>query len=510
VRRRALAAGILLLWLSVLGWHVRREYFVPVSARLLERARSLAPGTFFYTIRMNGQAIGFSYTQLDTLRSGFVVRDRVILDVPAQAQTHRALVQTEIFLDPVLQLQSFRFELGSEIGAFKLSGQRRDSVLELQLRTGDNDAQTSNLTIDPAVLLDAAVPMRVAAGGQLKIGEAVSTAVFNPSTMSSQRLELRVTAHDTLIVTDSARYDAARLQWLASSTDTIPVWRLEQSLGGITVASWVDEDGHLVKAESPLGYTLERTAFELADQDWKRSLGDASLTRGYGAVIERTAIAAHQDLANPGAADSLRVRMTGIELRGFDLAGGRQQLRADTLIITREPGAQLRASYALPFRGAGEPARELGSTPLIQAEHPDIVRTARRIAAGNSDPVQVAQRLNDWIYRQLEKNVTLSVPSAEQVLRAREGDCNEHTVLYLALARALGLPARSAAGLVHLRGRFYYHAWPEVWLQDRWVAVDPTLGQFPADATHLRFITGGLARQIELIRLIGRLQLEVV
>jgi transglutaminase-like putative cysteine protease len=61
-----------------------------------------------------------------------------------------------------------------------------------------------------------------------------------------------------------------------------------------------------------------------------------------------------------------------------------------------------------------------------------------------------------------------------------------------------------------VRGKFYFHAWPEVWLGGTWVALDPTLGQAPADASHLRFLVGGLARQIELIRLIGRLQLEVV
>ena len=34
--------------------------------------------------------------------------------------------------------------------------------------------------------------------------------------------------------------------------------------------------------------------------------------------------------------------------------------------------------------------------------------------------------------------VTISVPSAVQVLETLAGDCNEHTVLYVALARALG------------------------------------------------------------------------
>jgi transglutaminase-like putative cysteine protease len=109
----------------------------------------------------------------------------------------------------------------------------------------------------------------------------------------------------------------------------------------------------------------------------------------------------------------------------------------------------------------------------------------------------------------LEKRVTISVPSAVQVLEAGQGDCNEHTVLYVAMARSLGLPARTAVGLVYLRGSFYYHAWPEVWLGE-WVAVDPTFGDAPADAAHLRFIVGGLAQQVEIVRLIGRLRIDVL
>jgi transglutaminase-like putative cysteine protease len=113
------------------------------------------------------------------------------------------------------------------------------------------------------------------------------------------------------------------------------------------------------------------------------------------------------------------------------------------------------------------------------------------------------------VYENVAKEVTISVPSALDIYRTRRGDCNEHTVLYVALARAIGLPARTAAGLVYLNGSFYYHAWPEVYLNG-WVPVDPTFGQFPADAAHLRFVVGGLARQLELVTLIGRLTIDVV
>jgi transglutaminase-like putative cysteine protease len=101
------------------------------------------------------------------------------------------------------------------------------------------------------------------------------------------------------------------------------------------------------------------------------------------------------------------------------------------------------------------------------------------------------------------------------VLRTKVGDCNEHTALYVAMARALGIPARIAVGLVYIHGAFYYHAWPEVYLAEPdgrglWLPVDPTLNQFPADATHLRLVRGGLDKQTAILPLIGRLKIDVL
>ena len=115
----------------------------------------------------------------------------------------------------------------------------------------------------------------------------------------------------------------------------------------------------------------------------------------------------------------------------------------------------------------------------------------------------------------LEKKPTMSLPSAREVLRTRVGDCNEHTVLYVAMARAIGIPARINAGLVFVRGAFYYHAWPEVYIDEgqgrgEWLPVDPTFNQFPADATHLRLARGGLDQQASILPLVGRVKMTVL
>ncbi len=144
-----------------------------------------------------------------------------------------------------------------------------------------------------------------------------------------------------------------------------------------------------------------------------------------------------------------------------------------------------------------------------------MVEEARRAVAGVTGTRARAEKLVRYVNDLLEKKPTVSLPSAREVLRTKVGDCNEHTVLYVAMARALGLPARIAVGLVYLRGAFYYHAWPEVYVAEpdgrgMWLPVDPTLNQFPADPTHVRLARGGLDKQAVILTVIGRAKMTIL
>ena len=127
-----------------------------------------------------------------------------------------------------------------------------------------------------------------------------------------------------------------------------------------------------------------------------------------------------------------------------------------------------------------------------------------------------AERLTRYVNALLDKKPTVSLPSAREVLRTKVGDCNEHTALYVAMARALGIPARIAVGLVvasaarsiTTRGRRSTSTKANG--RGLWLPVDPTFNQFPADTTHLRLARGGLDKQAAILPLIGRLKMTIL
>jgi len=509
--KRVVAAGLVLTWLAMVGWQVRREYFQPELQRLADAALGLAPGVNFYTLTMGSRTVGQATSRLDTLPDGFAIEDVMVLELPALGQTGTAVSRTRVELDRALVMRRFSFTLDSEVGRFRADGTLGpDTTLAVTVESAGSRQELSFRMGQPPVFASV-VPIRVAMGGELRVGNRVRLPVFDPTTLSSRTVEVRVLEHDTLVVTDSVALDAATGRWSAARADTVPAWKIAELFGGIQIESWVDQDGRILRASSPLGFAMEKTEYELARQAQEDARANPSSDVDDD-VILTTAVQSNVDLSNAEVYDEIRFRLSGVDLAGFELDGGRQTLRGDTLIVRREAPADIDPGYTLPYprmdlRAALEPE------PLIQSDDERIIRRAREVTAARAtwrqDPAQVAEQLTRSVYRMLEKSITFSIPSAVQVLETLRGDCNEHTVLYVAMARALGLPARTAVGLVYVNGAFFYHAWPEVWL-GAWVAVDPTFGQYPADASHIRFVTGGLAQQVEIVRLIGNLDIEVI
>ncbi len=204
----------------------------------------------------------------------------------------------------------------------------------------------------------------------------------------------------------------------------------------------------------------------------------------------------------------LKLRLDGVDLPVGELDGAGQSADANVIEIVDPQSLQ-------PGPRDADAERYLAAEPLIESDAPEIRAEAEQAIRGASDDRTRAERLTRYVNGLLDKKPTVSLPSAREVLRTKVGDCNEHTALFVAMARSIGMPARIAVGLVFMHGAFYYHAWPEVYVAEKsgqglWLPVDPTLNQFPADATHVRLTRGGLDKQAVVLPLIGRLKMTVL
>ncbi len=139
---------------------------------------------------------------------------------------------------------------------------------------------------------------------------------------------------------------------------------------------------------------------------------------------------------------------------------------------------------------ASERAEYLKSTPALQTD--EVITALARKVAGKGTPVQQADRLQDWIYKNLQKTYSRNASTARDVLKNKAGDCTEHARLFTAMARSLGIPAREVGGLVSAAPQpmFAWHAWTEIYDGHQWVSVDPMWNEVYVDATHLKMSTG--------------------
>ena len=151
-------------------------------------------------------------------------------------------------------------------------------------------------------------------------------------------------------------------------------------------------------------------------------------------------------------------------------------------------------------------------TRFVQSDDQRLIDKAHEIIGEEKDAKKISDLLCAWVNQNVRTTFSARLTNALEVFNSLEGDCTEHSILFIGLARAAGLPAREVAGLIYTdidKPGFYFHQWAKVWI-GKWIDVDPTFDQPLADVTHIKLGEGDLFQQAQLIPIIGRIQVEVV
>lgn len=115
------------------------------------------------------------------------------------------------------------------------------------------------------------------------------------------------------------------------------------------------------------------------------------------------------------------------------------------------------------------------SEPWIEIS-PEIKEKARELVGEEPNPYFQAKRIFDWVI----ENMSYEYPDienrgAEKSFKSQKGDCGEFSFVFIALCRAVGIPAREVTCIWFTRAG---HAWAEILIPPYgWVPVDASVAQ---------------------------------
>lgn len=476
--RRVFFIAIAIFWSVTMGLLINRHYSLfrhtaPILFKNTFTSSDISEEQWM-GVYFSGEKIGYLSRKMTRTNNGYLMDETFRIRMLVMGKTKDIETLLNANLDNDLKLSSFTAKIKADF-VLDISGKVKGKNLYLAINSaGVKSAKVIHFDKEPALEGPAMSKMLIGK----KPGDRISIPVFDPSLIGIADLELNIKAKEQLMS-------------LGKMQET---YKVIGNMKGIEFTAWVTESGEVLKEESPMGFLLVKETREDALKIGKPSLD----------LISQSAVPLKMKL--PSDISYLKVRISGIDLKGLELDGGRQKLKGDVLEINREV---IRSAMKMqrPAVIAKEFDECLKDTTFIQSKDPQIVRLAKEITKNEKNPIVSARLIYEWVYRNIEKTPTITIPMATDVLKTKKGDCNEHTTLYTALARAAGIPARIAVGLTYKDGFFYYHAWPE-FFAGQWIAADPTLGQFPADASHIRLMTGDIDKQIQILPVINKIHIE--
>lgn len=330
---------------------------------------------------------------------------------------------------------------------------------------------------------------------KIKVGDKMDLKCFNPLTLSLDDIQTTVLRKESLKLNGKA----IETYVIVSSTP----------LG--EMICWQDNKGDLLKVTALMGITMVKEPKETAIAIPVQSLGYAPPDD----LAVMTSAHTNREIPGPRQVSRLSIKFVGMKDKSLAISDARQKAQFhedDNPYVEYDISADEfdpQASIELPVKDAGMSAF-LGDTPYIQPTNPEIFKTAADIVGDEKNAYKAAAKIRAWVFANMRTKGSIGIlRSSVDVLHAKEGVCRDYAVLYTALARAAGIPAKVVAGLIYWRNGFYYHAWSEAYI-GKWIPMDATLPTDFVDATHIKLSVGEATDMFTSIRTMGALKADVL
>lgn len=459
------------------------------------------PQEHWYNLTMMGMKIGYVHQFIDkTVYHGEeMMRTKIDMVMQFKGVGNNLRVENNrIEYSDAKFMPRYFLMTSNESGEKRVEGKILDGIAYIKTMINGEETE-AEVSVPPNTISDSVAIDNLLSKNLLKAGEKLAYQTFNLDLQKIVNCELNV------IEESEFTYQSEKMQ----------VFVLENRvdmMGGITIRLWIDREGTTYKfiTEMP-GLSVVATK-----TDSKTALGEIEELD----IVLRTRIIPSGKNPRRGANQfKANIQHSEGNLTDIIMTNDHQTLNlvsemSGTLQIVKDEIDE-KECPDLPIQSAGL-EQYLTSTVFVEADHPDIQAQALRILGGETNAWRASKKLCRWVYTSIdEKGLSGGYSSSLTTLKTLSGDCTEHTVLLIALARSVGIPARICAGLVFAKDAFYYHFWPEVYVGE-WVQMDPTFGQVVADANHI-LLQGGMLESGTMVeytegvfRTMNQLEIDIV
>jgi transglutaminase-like putative cysteine protease len=281
--------------------------------------------------------------------------------------------------------------------------------------------------------------------------------------------------------------------------------------------NWLDEQGEPIKREMEIPGIGPTTFYRTSQDVAKAKSASPPVEISVNQVVRMSRIIPRVDDTRKVI---YRVRLIGVEKPDKAFATDERQeirnLQGDQFeIVVHGRIVPSASDSTIPSES---PRDYLRSNHFIRSDDAKVRELATRAVGMTLAPWLKATRVVQWVYANMTKrDFAQSFTPADELARKPDGDCRQHAVLACAMCRGAGVPARTALGLVHSpadRGMIF-HMWIEVWVNGRWYALDPTRGDRPVAAGHIKISDQSwndetsLKPFLAVTRVLGKLEIEV-
>ncbi len=489
-------------WLSVLLLMVLCLSCKPVETGQVEFEKMLEhPEEHWYDLKRMGMKYGHIRIYLEKVqyKGKEMIRSRMDIVMRTNDFGKETKIETKRiqYLDSNFALRYFVFTSNAS-GAMQVEGTIRDSVAYITT-TLNGETTESEVAVPDDTLSDIVVVNYLLSNGKMNIGKKLKYHKFDLDLLQPIKTELLVVEEASLT------YQSEKKQ----------VYILEEKmdiLGGINSRLWVASNGIMYKAETD----MSGVSIVITKTDRETALGAVELVNmSLGNRIIPTGKKPKQGASRFVA----NLQLSKGSLKNTIMTNSRQKLelnseRSGTLSI-EIPKVMEEDCVNLPIENP-EFQTFLSATVFIEAAHPDIRAKAVEILDGEVNSWRASKKLCKWVYKSIDRKVVNSGwSSALKTLESLTGDNIGNTVLLIAMARSVGIPARICSGLIFLDGIFYYHIWPEVYV-GTWIQMDPAVGQIIADPLHIQLhgsiLESGTMNEFTegSLRTLNQLEIEIV